>query len=95
MSERKEQWVSATSKYDDGYQHGWHNGYQNATEEHAATIATQSAQIEGLVVALKAMREAWLDYHDRHSLTEPVTGRAGNAMDLADAALSTITDAQK
>jgi hypothetical protein len=33
--------------------------------------------------ALQAMMDAWFDYHDAHSLTQPVTGAAGNAFDRA------------
>jgi hypothetical protein len=33
--------------------------------------------------SLAAMMDAWFDYHDAHSLTEPVTGRASNAFDQA------------
>lgn len=46
--------------------------------------------------ALQAMMDAWFGYHDAHSLTQPVTGAAGNAFDKAleardeiDAALAT------
>lgn len=38
------------------------------------------------IVALNAMMDAWFDYHDAHSLTQPVTGAAGNAFDKALAA---------
>jgi hypothetical protein len=44
-----------------------------------------------LLAAVLAMQKAWLDYHDAHSLTEPVTGRAGNAMDLATEAIAKAT----
>ena len=42
--------------------------------------------LEGSREALQAMMDAWLDYHDAHSLTQPVTGAAGNAFDKALAA---------
>jgi hypothetical protein len=33
--------------------------------------------------ALQAMMDAWFDFHDHHSLTQPVTGAAGCAFELA------------
>lgn len=51
------------------------------------TRARTSREIE-LVKALEAMQEAYYDFHDAHSMTEPVTGRAGNANALAIEALA-------
>lgn len=33
--------------------------------------------------ALDAMMNTWLDYHDAHNLTQPVTGASANAFDKA------------
>jgi hypothetical protein len=33
--------------------------------------------------ALDAMMNTWLDYHDAHSLTQPVTGASANAFEKA------------
>jgi hypothetical protein len=48
--------------------------------------------------ALQAMMDAWFDYHDAHSLTQPVTGAAGHAFekalaarDMIDTALSNVS----
>lgn len=43
--------------------------------------------------ALQAMMDAWLDYHDAHSLTEPVTGASANAFDKALAARDSLDEA--
>lgn len=64
---------------------------------------TQSTELLPIVqearAALQSMMDAWLDYHDAHSLTDPVTGAAGNAFDkalaardLIDAALTTTPE---
>jgi|SRR3990167_4372697 len=42
---------------------------------------------EDMYEALQALLKCAFDYHDAHSLTQPVTGRVGNAMDQAIAAL--------
>jgi len=44
---------------------------------------TLLAAIDRAIRAHQAMMDAWFDYHDAHSLTQPVTGAAGNAFDLA------------
>lgn len=52
----------------------------------ARLIAAAPALYEALEkaeAALQAMMDAWFDYHDAHSLTQPVTGAAGNAFDKA------------
>ena len=54
---------------------------------------TAAPSVDALVearAALQAMMDAWLDYHDAHSLTQPVTGAAGNAFDKALAARDKI-----
>ena len=68
------------------------------------TPATERALVVALRwadTALLDMMNTWLDYHDRHSLTEPVTGRSANAYDKAadaraeiDAALSAYRQEQ-
>lgn len=40
-----------------------------------------------LVTALEAMQQAYYDFHDAHSMTQPATGRAANANTLAIEAL--------
>lgn len=55
-----------------------------------AAAPDYDAAAEQAVEALNAMMDAWFDYHDAHSLTQPVTGAAGNAFDKALAARETL-----
>lgn len=66
-------------------------GVQAAECDAAADLIEQLqarlAEAEGLAQqahdALDAMMRTWLDYHDAHSLTDPMTGASGNAFDKA------------
>lgn len=67
------------------------------TREHLRQAADRIEQLtrtlEEARDGLNAMMEAWFDYHDAHSLTQPVTGAAGNAFDRALAAREGIDTA--
>lgn len=60
-------------------------------------LAEAERVIEQAAPALDGMMRTWLDYHDAHSLTEPVTRASGNAFDRAlevrDAALAFLNAA--
>jgi hypothetical protein len=54
-----------------------------------ARLSTDTALVEALKEArdaLQSMMDEWFAYHDAHSLTQPVTGAAGNAFEDALAA---------
>lgn len=63
------------------------NAIKKRISEKAALRLKEKAAPE-LYEALEAMQEAYFDYHDANALTQPVTGRAGSAMDKAIAALA-------
>jgi hypothetical protein len=52
--------------------------------------STEAVMLREARDALQAMMDSWFDYHDAHSLTQPVTGASGNAFEKALAARDTI-----